>query len=238
MTWTSFNPYALVIAVCTALAILSALRNTRGTAPGATDVLAWLLLWIPFDLRWWNQLYAGPGGQYGYEVWTAYVTGVALLGWGLCRRSPTLGIRAPRARDVLVALCALLVLAALVIPPGLLTGFLRWNPAPPTLLQGAGLFGGLALTVALPEELFFRSLLQTWCERWTGRRWLGLAIASLAFGLMHWNNRSDIPEQLIYCALASAAGLAYGLSFRYGGLFAAVMTHSAVNWIWQVCLRA
>ena len=136
---------------------------------------------------------------------------ILLLGWGLCRRSPTLGIRVPRARDLLVAVGALLALAALVLPPGLLTGFLRWNPAPPTLFQGAGLFGGLAL---------------------------GLAIASLAFGLMHWNNRSDVSEQLIYCALASVAGLAYGLSFRYGGLFASVMTHSAVNWIWQVCLRA
>ena len=160
MVRTSLDPYALVIALCTALAVLKALRGARRTAPGATDVLAWLLLWIPFDLRWWNELYAGPGGQYGYEVWAVYVTGVALLGWGLCRRSPTLGIRVPRTRDVLVSLGALLTLAALLIPPGLSTGFLHWNPAPPALLQGAGLFGGLALTVALPEELFFRSLLQ------------------------------------------------------------------------------
>ena len=60
---TSFDPYALVIVLGTALAVLSALRGIRHTAPEATDVLAWLLLWIPFDLRWWNQLYAGPGGQ-------------------------------------------------------------------------------------------------------------------------------------------------------------------------------
>ena len=66
----------------------------------------------------------------------------------------------------------------------------------------------------------------------------GLVIASLAFGLMHWNNRPDLEEKVIYCALASVAGLGYGLSFRYGGLFAAVMSHAAVNWIWQVCLRA
>ena len=114
MVWTSLDPYALVIALCTALAVLKALRGARRTAPGATDVLAWLLLWIPFDLRWWNELYAGPGGQYGYEVWAVYVTGVALLGWGLCRRSPTLGIRVPRTRDVLVSLGALLTLAALL----------------------------------------------------------------------------------------------------------------------------
>ncbi len=133
MVWMSLDPYALVIALCTALAVLKALRGARQTAPGATDLLAWLLLWIPFDLRWWNELYAGPGGQYGYEVWAVYVTGVALLGWGLCRRSPTLGIRVPRTRDVLVSLGALLTLAALLIPPGLATGFLHWNPAPPAL---------------------------------------------------------------------------------------------------------
>ena len=238
MVWRSLDPYALAIALCAALAVLKALHSTRQTAPGATDVLAWLLLWIPFDLRWWNELYAGPGGQYGYEVWAVYVTTVALLGWGCCRRSSTLGIRVLRPRDVFVSLGALLTLAALLIPPGLATGFLHWNPTDPTLLQGAGLFGMLAITVALPEELFFRSLLQTWCERWIGRWWIGLVIASLAFGLMHWNNRPDLAEKVIYCALASVAGLGYGLAFRYGGLFAAVMTHSAVNWIWQVCLRA
>ena len=234
---TSFDPYALVIVLGTALAVLSALRGIRHTAHEATDVLAWLLLWIPFDLRWWNQLYAGPGGQYGYEVWALYVSGVALLGWGVCRRSSTLGIRLPRPRDIVVSLGALLTLAALLIPPGLATGFLQWNPSPPALVHGASLFGTLALTVALPEELFFRSLFQTWCERWTGRRWVGLVVASLAFGLMHWNNRPDLTEKVIYCALASVAGIGYGLAFRYGGLFASVMTHASVNWIWQVLLR-
>ena len=238
IVWAAFDPYALVIAVGAAIAVLAALRGVRQADPNATDVLAWLLLWIPFDLRWWNQLYAGPGGQYGYEFWATYVTGVALLGWGLCRRSPTLGIRVPRARDIMVSLGALLTLALLLIPPGLATGFLQWNPSPPSLFHGASLFGTLALTVALPEELFFRGLLQTWCERWTGRRWLGLLIASLAFGLMHWNNRPDLAEKAIYCVFASFAGIGYGLAFRYGGLFASVMTHASVNWIWQVVLRA
>ena len=63
-------------------------------------------------------------------------------------------------------------------------------------------------------------------------------IAAVAFGLMHWNNRPDLVEKVIYCAFASVAGVAYGLSFRYGGLFASVMSHAAVNWIWQACLRA
>ena len=165
MVWTALDPYALIIALCTACAVLKALRGARRTEPGPSDVLAWLLLWIPFDLRWWNELYAGPGGQYGYHVWAAYVTAVALLGWGLCRRSPKLGIRVPRIRDVLISLGAVLTLAALLIPPGLSAGFVHWNPALPSLLQGAGLFATLALTVALPEELFFRSLLQNWCER-------------------------------------------------------------------------
>ena len=234
----SMDPYALVIVLCTAVVILKALRGVRKTAPGGTDLLAWLLLWVPFDLRWWNELYSGPDGQYGYEIWSVYVTGVALLGWGLCRRSPPLGIRLPRSRDVIVSFGALLILAALLIPPGLVTGFLRWNPTPPDLFQGASLFGLLALTVALPEELFFRSLLQTWCERWVGRRWFGLVLASVAFGLMHWNNRPDLAEKVVYCALATVAGLGYGLSFRHGGLFAAVMCHTAVDWIRQVYLRA
>ncbi|HIM15257.1 MAG TPA: CPBP family intramembrane metalloprotease [Acidobacteria bacterium] len=234
---TSFDPYALVIALGTALAVVCAVRRANHTEPDATDMLAWLVLWIPFDLRWWNQLYAGPAGQYGYELWAAYVIGVALVGWGFFHRWALLGIRVPRPRDILVSVGVLSTLAALLIPPGLGSGFLQWNPSPPGLLHGAGLFGTLALTVALPEELFFRSLLQTWCERWTGRRWLGLVLASLAFGLMHWNNRPEFDEKVMYCVLASVAGIGYGLAFRYGGLFASVMTHTSVNWIWQVLLR-
>jgi len=237
MAMTSFDPYALVIALGTALAVLCALRRTNPTAPNATDLLAWLILWIPFDLRWWNQLYAGPAGQYGYELWAAYVTGVTLVGWGFFHRWALLGIRVPQPRDILVSLTALLTLAALLIPPGLGSGFLQWNPSPPNLIHGASLFSVLALTVALPEELFFRSLLQSWCERWTGRPWLGLVLASLAFGLMHWNNRPEFDEKVMYCVLASVAGIGYGLAFRYGGLFASVMTHTSVNWIWQVLLR-
>ena len=237
MDMTSFNPYALVIALATALAVLSALRRSTHPVPDPTQVVAWLLLWIPFDLRWWNQLYAGPGGQYGYEFWAAYVTGIALVGWGVFHRWEFLDIRVPQPRDILVSLAALATLAAILIPPGLGSGFLQWNPSPPGLLHGASLFGTLALTVAFPEELFFRGLLQPWCERWTGRRWLGLVLASLAFGLMHWNNRPEFNEKVMYCVLASVAGLGYGLAFRYGGLFASVMTHTSVNWIWQVLLR-
>ena len=65
IVWAAFDPYALAIAVGAAITVLAALRGVRQADPNATDVLAWLLLWIPFDLRWWNQLYAGPGGQYG-----------------------------------------------------------------------------------------------------------------------------------------------------------------------------
>ena len=64
-----------------------------------------------------------------------------------------------------------------------------------------------------------------------------MVLASLAFGLMHWNNRPEFNEKVMYCVLASVAGLGYGLAFRYGGLFASVMTHTSVNWIWQVLLR-
>ena len=78
MFWTSLDPYALVIALSTTWAVLKALRSVRQTEPGPTDVLAWLLLWIPFDLRWWNEVYAGPGGQYGYQVWAVYVTACLL----------------------------------------------------------------------------------------------------------------------------------------------------------------
>ncbi|MFC1707506.1 type II CAAX prenyl endopeptidase Rce1 family protein [Planctomycetota bacterium] len=232
------DPYALVIAAAIAWASLAALRARRGDPPGATDAVVFLLLWIPFDLRWFCELYCGPHGDHGYELWALYVTTLGIVGWGVLRAYPALGLKLPGARDLCWGMAALVAFGAIAIPVGAWTGFLRWNPRLPDVAQAVLQLVGIALFVALPEELYFRGIMQSGLAQRLKRPVLALLLTSLAFGLMHWNNAGELREQLIYCGLAAVAGVFYGIAFRYGrGLGPAILCHTAVDWVWISFLR-
>ena len=65
-----------------------------------------------------------------------------------------------------------------------------------------------------------------------------MAVSSLAFGLMHWNNISGLDMQITYVFLATLAGLGYGWAYKKSGnnLLAAILTHTLVDWIWKLFL--
>src|SRR5580658_636087 len=48
-----------------------------------------------------------------------------------------------------------------------------------------GTFFGVLWVLALGEEFLFRGLLQQWIGQWLRNEWMGLALASLLFGLAH-----------------------------------------------------
>jgi membrane protease YdiL (CAAX protease family) len=225
------DPYTLAIAATGAWAVLAALE-----APGDErgDLLAWLALWVPLDLRWTRELWPHP--KLSYDAIALVVATLAVAGFTL--RGRDLGHRLPRPRDVAIGLGALVAFGAIAIPVGLATGFLasphasESDPAKIVLLAL-----GIALTVALPEEIFFRGLLDAGLRSAIGRPWLSLAISSAAFGLTHWNNAEGLRSKAIYCALATVAGVFYGLAYRRGGgLPAAVICHASVDAIWKVAL--
>jgi len=99
-------------------------------------------------------------------------------------------------------------------------------------------FVGLFLTVALPEELFFRGILLRGLEKVFVKKWIPLVISSMAFGLMHWNNVDTLSTQITYVSLATIAGLGYGWAYRKSGnnLLAAMLVHTLVDSIWKLFL--
>lgn len=237
------DPYVPAIAIAAAAACPAALRAREQSALGADGLVVWLLLWIPLDLRWFDPgkarhpLWLGTP-QESYAPFILAISAVAVLAFGGSGRGGDLGFRPPpglpRALGRLGL--ALLGFALLAIPIGLATGFLRRTDAQldqvQALVRGVGIF----LTVALPEELFFRGIL----DRGLAARWGGapaLAISSLAFGLMHWNNRRELDDQAVYVALATVAGVLYALAARTAGLGAAAVVHAAVDLVWQVWLK-
>lgn len=112
-----------------------------------------------------------------------------------------------------------------VLGAGVLVGFAAFEPK---WLPWAPLFLLINLFVTcLAEEAFFRALLQGRLEQALRGRPHGAAIAlgvaSLLFGLAHLGGGP------VLAALATLAGIGYGLAWRRGGIEAAILTHFAVN---------
>ncbi len=237
-----FDPYAAVIFAFGLFAALGTLQQIGSGRQGLTwaDAAVWLLLWIPFDLRWNYDLWFGPSG-FAYNWWAVALTVAGVLGWYALRGLPDFGYRlVPRWRDLGIALGATAVFAAIVIPIGLAIDFLSFPPSTvPTLTGIAARFIGLFLTVALPEELFFRGVLLHGLDQMSRRRGWMLFLSAAAFGLMHWNNAGDLATQVAYVALATLAGVFYGWAYRKSGnnLLSAVLTHTFVDLLWSTLFQ-
>jgi len=234
-----FDPYYSVIfatIVCAGLGVLKQSRNQVFTF-GWSDLLLWLVLWIPFDLRWYMGML--PAGIDSYAWWSVALSVIAVIGWHGYRGADIGYNLVPKLRDLRIALLALVMIMVVVAPPGLLTGFLTFSiPKSFNATKIIFSFVGLFLTVALPEELFFRGILLRGLEKQFSRKWIPLVISSLAFGLMHWNNASTLSTQITYISLAAFAGVGYGWTYRKSGnnLLAAILVHTLVDWTWRIFL--
>ena len=234
-----FDPYAAIIFSLGTFTALSALGEINKEKMGLTwtDGIVWILLWIPFDLRWNNHLWFGLDG-FTYTWWSFSISVMAIIGWGSIRQFPGFGYRlTPRWKDILIGVLMIIPIFVLAVPIGLSTDFLRFSPSNSFQpFEIAAYFIGIFLTIAIPEELFSRAVLQNGLERLFKQHWIGWVLASMAFGLMHWNNASSLREKLIYCVLASIAGFFYGWAYKKSGnnILAPVITHTLVDLIWKV----
>jgi membrane protease YdiL (CAAX protease family) len=234
------NVYGLVVAFAGASAVTGVLGECSRRTPvlGPADALAFLALWIPLNTRWYRDLGDLPG-DLDYGFFSLAVSTVALAGWASLRDIEQVGWRFPKKEDLAIAGGALLVLAAVLIPVGLATGFLAKPHAPKhEALEIAAEALGLFVLVALPEEVLFRGVLDSGLQANLGKPWLSLAISSGLFGLSHWPRSEKLDEKIAYCCFASVAGAVYGLAFRRSrGLPAAVLVHTAVDLVWKELLH-
>ncbi len=236
LTW-NFNPYHTIIFAFIVLMVFGVLKQVKDEkfALNWSDLAIWIILWIPFDLRWYTDMQP----NLDYTWWSVAISVIAIIGW-YGYRGADIGFNlVPKIKDWYIALLALIMIMALVIPPGLATGFLSFSiPESYDIPILSAHFIGLFLTVALPEELFFRGILLRGLEKVFSKRWIPMAISSLAFGLMHWNNVGDLSMQITYVSLAAIAGLGYGWAYRKSGnnLFAAILAHTLVDWVWKLLL--
>jgi hypothetical protein len=136
-----------------------------------------------------------------------------------------------RWSDWKTGLRELLFFTPLVLILGSALGFIHPHANLPPIGTAALRWLGIFLFTALPEELFFRAWVQNLLERRLGRR-TALIIASVLFGLSHFNKRSA-HFNWRYVLLATIAGLFYGRAWRERRRVpASTITHASVDWIW------
>ena len=141
----------------------------------------------------------------------------------------------PQASDWKNGLREFLFYAPIVLTLGFLLSFISWQGLlkRPQEFPAAWVF--TFIFVALPEELFFRGLVQNLLERHMGRL-RALLLASMLFGLSHFNKGAGFNWR--YVILATIAGIFYGRAWLgQKRLFASSVTHTTVDTVWSIWFR-
>lgn len=206
------------------------------------DGAAMVALAVPVAAGWLHGIWAWPQDLYVFRpIFCVLVGG---YGFMVLRNLEGVGFRLVwTRRDISEALLNLAGYALPAIPLGLALNFIH-PPHAASLARTGGwgttasfffMFVGIYLTVAIPEEMLFRGILQNLLVRTIDRgpRGLyGLLIASVVFGASHLHH-APVPNWR-YAILATLAGIFYGNVYRTRQrLCASALTHALVDTIWH-----
>ncbi len=201
------------------------------------EAIVILLVWLPVEFHWVKKAYPWPAGGNGSILAAPLGLSLMVFLFAVVRGQRDLGyVARVERRDLMTAGLAFLCFAAIGIPLGLWSGFLRpahsWPGPFAALLRAVMIF----LLTAVPEETCFRGLIQGFFARLTGRPMAALLLASLVFGGAHLNN-GPMPDWR-YALLATLAGLAYGWTYlKTRRLAAPALTHLLVDLTWSIAFK-
>jgi len=192
------------------------------------DWLILLALGLAVDLRWFDR--AWPTGLRALNE--LLLVDAGLYGFLAIRQLSGTGFDFHLEwSDWKTGLRELVFFTPIVLALGLALGFIHPHRNLPGI--GSALLRWVAIFffTAVPEELFFRAWVQNLLERRVGRR-TALIVASVLFGLSHFNKRSA-HFNWRYVLLATIAGIFYGRAWReQRRVPASTITHASVDWLW------
>ncbi|MGH9522067.1 MAG: CPBP family glutamic-type intramembrane protease [Terriglobales bacterium] len=229
--------HAVYLAIFLALPIgLSALMEF---APPNTSAFSWqdavalILAGAPIDLRLLGNSWPHPGLSAMPKL---LLVDTVLYVYLVIRRLPRVGFDfRVRGRDLLIGLREFAFYAPIAIGLGLLMHFIHPNFVRRSAAEIAGAYLVTFFFVAIPEELFFRGLLQNLLEGRLGRT-RALLLAATIFGLSHFNK--PLPFNWRYVIMAAIAGVFYGRSWLDRRRVASsAVTHSTVDVVWSLWWR-
>jgi len=228
------------LAICVGgAALLESARRQHGTARGGwQDFIVLAVLGLSVDLKAFESAWPYPGLSAMSKL---VLVDLALYGYLVIRRLDGIGYDLrPELRDIGIGLREFLFFSPIAVALGLSLRFLHWHARIPS---AAMFFGGWLFTflfIAIPEELFFRGLVQNLLERRCGTR-LSLVITSVLFGLSHFNKRLGpgvVGFNWRYVLLATIAGFFYGRAWlARRRVMTSAITHTTVDVVWGIWLR-
>ena len=225
--WAWFALYA-ALPVAIAWLLMRAAAADAGQRGDWRDALLLLILGLAVDLRWFDG--AWPSGLRALNE--LFLVDAGLYGFLAIRQLSGTGFDFHlRWSDWKTGLRELIFFTPIVLGLGLALGFIH----PHRNLLGIGnavlRWVGIFFFTAVPEELLFRAWVQNLLERRVGRR-VALVMASVLFGLSHFNKRSA-HFNWRYVLLATVAGIFYGRAWReHRRVPASTITHASVDWLW------
>jgi len=194
------------------------------------DWLILLVLGFAVDLRWFDR--AWPSGLRALNE--LLLVDAGLYGFLAIRQLSGTGFDFHlKWSDWKTGLRELAFFTPIVLVLGLAQGFIHPHRNLPGIGSALLRWVGIFFLTAVPEELYFRAWVQNLLERRVSRR-VALVIASVLFGLSHFNKRSAFFNWR-YVLLASIAGIFYGRARRERRRVpASAITHASVDWVWRL----
>ncbi len=220
------------IAIPTLLLLPDLVR--RAERVGWRDLAAMLALALPVSAGWLGGIWTWPEEIYFFRpMFCVCVGGYVFM---VIRNLEDVGYRLTfRKGDVFDGLTNFAGFALIGIPLGYVLHFIEFRPSSVSALEFAIQLFAIYLTIAIPEELLFRGILQNFLVKsFSGpRRGLyGLLIASVVFGASHLHH-APVPNWR-YAVMATLAGLFYGNAYRTRHrLSACALTHTLVDAVWH-----
>jgi len=202
------------------------------------DWLAMAAMAVPIPAHWLADVWVWPYGppQDLYFLLPLGSVSLGLYAFVVVRGLEDVGYKLLwRGGDVLIGVVTWAMFSAIGIPLGHVLHFIHFHPHHVSAGSLVGDFLGIYLTVAIPEEVFFRGILQNLLEKSIRRGPPGLyalSIASAIFGGSHFHH-PPVPNWR-YCIMATVAGIFYGLAYRRRRRTSASgLTHALVDTLWH-----
>jgi uncharacterized protein len=187
----------------------------------ATYYLKWLQSAWPPELAFLPKLFLSDVALYCFLV----IRGLEGAGYSLI----------PTWSAVKAGLREWVFFLPIAVALGEVTGFIHFHSGIPRIGHAIADILLTFLLIAIPEELFFRAILQNLLETRIGRTG-ALLVAAILFGLSHFNH--GVGFNWRYVLLASVAGIFYGRAWRAERqIFASIVTHTAVDVVWSLWFR-
>lgn len=197
------------------------------------DVVVLLALALTLELRVFSG--AWPYNGLG-SLPKLYLADVALYVYLVVRRIDGMGYSLTPTWDALiVGLREWVFFLPLALGLGFALHFISFFPRHPSVGHALLALVVVFFLTAVPEEIFFRGILQNLLEGSYGQR-TALVVASILFGLSHFHKGAAFNWR--YVILAAIAGIFYGRAWRTRRrLLASATTHTLVDVVWGLWFR-